>query len=214
MENEGVYDSAIVPIANANTIYLNGEAFVSGTSVSNVGYHSMRIEGVGGYVNEIAFTIEAKVEGVTHNSIYATEVCPKIDSAQILLNGQRYTSGTVISLVGYHNLQIIGLNGYEKTISFTIKDNVQGITNGAIYQENVIPTFNMGTSVTLDGIPFTSGTPILSSNIGIHKLKIVGVGGYEKEYVFTIIPTVENIEVGGTYQVTRSAPFFAKLVFF
>lgn len=200
VENEGVYNSAIAPIVNAKTIYLNGVPFSSGETVSNVGYHSMRIEGVGGYVNEIAFTIEAKVEGVTHNSIYTMEVCPKIDSAQILLNGQRYTSGTVISLVGYHKIQIIGLNGYEKTISFTIKDNVQGITNGATYQENVIPTFNMGTSVTLDGEAFTSGTPILSSNIGIHKLKIIGVGGYEKEYVFTIIPTIENIIAGGKYQ--------------
>ncbi|MBO5906621.1 MAG: DUF5011 domain-containing protein [Clostridia bacterium] len=198
--NGGVYDSTIAPTVNANTIYLNGEAFVSGTSVSNVGYHSMRIEGVGGYIHEIAFTIDAKVEGVTHNTIYTTGICPKIDSAQILLNGQRYTPGTVISLVGYHKLQIIGLNGYEKTISFTIKDNVQGITNGATYQANVTPTFNNGTTVTLDGTTFTSGTPILSSNIGIHKLKIVGVGGYEKEYVFTIIPTIKNIEVGGTYQ--------------
>ena len=263
VENEGVYNSAIAPIVNAETIYLNGVPFTSGETVSNVGYHSMRIEGVGGYVHEISFTINVRIDGVKDGEHYQDAVCPSINSDQILLNGNAYESGTVISAIGYHKIKISGAGGYEKEISFTIDavidgvtnnsvyqeaitptintdnlklngadydsgttvstvgnyvlvvsgengykveiaftiaDNLQGLTNGATYQANVTPTFNNGTAVTLDGTAFTSGTPILSSNIGIHKLKIVGVGGYEKEYVFTIIPTVENIEVGGTYQ--------------
>ena len=263
VENEGVYNSAIAPIVNAETIYLNGLPFTSGETVSNVGYHSMRIEGVGGYVHEISFTINVKIDGVKDGEHYQDAVCPSINSDQILLNGNAYESGTVISAIGYNKIKISGAGGYEKEISFTIDavidgvtnnsvyqgaitptintdnlklngadydsgttvstvgnyvlvvsgengykveiaftiaDNLQGLTNGATYQANVTPTFNNGTAVTLDGTAFTSGTPILSNNIGIHKLKIVGVGGYEKEYVFTIIPTVENIEVGGTYQ--------------
>lgn len=200
VENEGVYNSAIAPIANAETIYLNGVPFTSGETVSNVGYHSMRIEGVGGYVHEISFTINVRIDGVKNGEYYQGAVCPSINSDQILLNGNPYESGTVISTIGYYKIKIMGVGGYEKELSFTISDNLQGLTNGATYQENVTPIFNSATTVTLDGATFTSGTPILSSNIGIHKLKFVGVGGYEKEYVFTIIPTVENIEVGGTYQ--------------
>lgn len=200
VENEGVYNSAIAPIANAETIYLNGAPFTSGETVSNVGYHSMRIEGVGGYVHEISFTINVRIDGVKNGEYYQGAVCPSINSDQILLNGNPYESGTVISTIGYYKIKIMGVGGYEKELSFTISDNLQGLTNGATYQENVTPIFNSATTVTLDGATFTSGTPILSSNIGIHKLKFVGVGGYEKEYVFTIIPTVENIEVGGTYQ--------------
>lgn len=200
VENEGVYNSAIAPIVNAETIYLNGVPFTSGETVSNVGYHSMRIEGVGGYVHEISFTINVRIDGVENGEYYQGAVCPSINSDQILLNGNPYESGTVISTIGYYKIKIMGAGGYEKELSFTISDNLQGLTNGATYQENVTPIFNSATTVTLDGATFTSGTPILSSNIGIHILKIVGVGGYEKEYVFTIIPTVENIEVGGTYQ--------------
>ena len=263
VENNGVYSSAISPIINAQTVYLDGVPFVSGTAIPNVGYHSMRIEGIGGYVHEISFTINAKIEGVENGMHYQNSVCPSINSDQILLNGFAYESGEVISSVGYHKIKIFGVGGYEFEISFTIDaviegvtnnsvyqgaitptintdnlklngesydsgtiidtvgnyvlavsgengykveiaftiaDNMQGLTNGETYQANVTPTFNDGITVTLDGEAFTSGTPILSNNIGIHKLKIVGVGGYAKEYVFTIIPTIENIEAGGKYQ--------------
>ena len=263
VENEGVYNSAIAPIVNATTIYLNGVPFTSGETVSNVGYHSMRIEGVGGYVHEISFTINVRIDGVKDGEHYQDAVCPSINSDQIFLNGEAYESGTIISDIGYHKIKIIGAggyvkelsftidaviegvtnnsvyqgaitptintdnlklngenydsgtiidtvgnyvlvvsgeNGYKVEIAFTIADNMQGLTNGSTYQATVTPTFNDGITVTLDGEAFTSGTPILSSNIGIHKLKIVGVGGYAKEYVFTIVPTVENIEAGGKYQ--------------
>lgn len=263
VENEGVYNSAIAPIVNATTVYLNGVPFTSGETVSNVGYHSMRIEGVGGYVYEISFTINVRIDGVKDGEHYQDAVCPSINSDQIFLNGEAYESGTVISDIGYHKIKIIGAggyvkelsftidaviegvtnnsvyqgaitptintdnlklngenynsgtiidtvgnyvlvvsgeNGYKVEIAFTIADNMQGLINGETYQANVTPTFNDGITVTLDGEAFTSGTPILSNNIGIHKLKIVGVGGYAKEYVFTIIPTIENIEAGGKYQ--------------
>ena len=260
--NGGVYNTAVAPIVNANTIYLNGEAFVSGTSVSNVGYHSMRIEGVGGYVQEISFTINVRIDGVADGARYDDAVCPSINSDTILLNGQAYESGTVISSIGYHKIKIYGAggyvrelsftievqvdgvenntiynsaitpiintdrvvlngdeytsgtaisevgnyvlkisgeNGYFKEIVFTIADNLSGATNGATYQEIVTRTFNDAT-VTLDGQPFESGTPIPATNIGVHKLKIEGVGGYSKEYVFTIVPIIGNITHGETYQ--------------
>lgn len=260
--NGGVYDSAVAPIVNANTIYLNGEAFVSGTSVSNVGYHSMRIEGVGGYVQEISFTINVRIDGIKDGEHYQDAICPSINSDNILLNGKAYESGTVISTIGYHKIKIYGAGGYERELSFTIDvqvdgvennttyqsaitpiintdqiilngntytsgtsisevgnyvikisgengyfveiaftiaDNLSGITNDATYQETVTPTFNDAT-VTLDGEPFASGTPVLESDIGIHVLKLEGVGGYSKEYVFTIVPIVGNITNGETYQ--------------
>ena len=263
VENGGVYTSAVTPIINADNIYLNGEAFISGTAITNVGYHTIRITGVGGYVREITFTIDAEIHGVADGEHYQSAVCPSINSDQIYLNGNAYESGTVISSIGYHKIKILGVggykhelsftieatingvtnnsvyqgaitptintdnlklnganyisgtsistvgdyllvvsgeNGYKVEIAFTITDNLKGITNGATYQEGVTPIFNNGTNVTLDGERFVSGTPILSSNIGIHKLKIVGVGGYEKEYIFTIVPTIENIEAGGIYQ--------------
>ena len=200
--NGETYREDITPTFNSANVTLDGKKFVSGTTIlnSNIGLHELLIVGVGGYERKISFVIEPHISGVENNSVYTNSISPTINSNQIYLNGEVYSSGDVISTVGNYVLVVNGENGYKVEISFTISDNLQGLTNGATYQENVIPTFNNGTTVTLDGTTFTSGTPILSSNIGIHKLKIVGVGGYEKEYVFTIIPTVENIEVGGTYQ--------------
>ena len=194
------YQDAVCPSINSDQILLNGNAYESGTVISAIGYHKIKISGAGGYEKEISFTIDAVIDGVTNNSVYQEAITPTINTDNLTLNGADYDSGTTVSTIGNYVLVVSGENGYKVEIAFTIADNLQGLTNGATYQANVTPTFNNGTAVTLDGTAFTSGTPILSSNIGIHKLKIVGVGGYEKEYVFTIIPTVENIEVGGTYQ--------------
>ena len=199
VSNNGSYDSAISPVANASSILLNGSSYTAGTTISNVGNYSMIINGAGGYKHQIAFTINAKVEGVEDGEVYITTICPKINSNQIYLNEKNYASGTTISDVGYYTMRILGSNGYEKIISFTIDDNLNGVIDGKTYQQNIVATFN-NANVTLDGQSITSGTPILSSNVGIHILKVTGVGGYTKQYVFTMEAVVSNLVEGGKYQ--------------
>lgn len=199
VSNEGEYDSAVAPVVNASSIVLNGAPFVSGTTISNVGNYTMIINGVGGYQQQITFTINAKIEGVENRENYLTSICPSINSNKIYLNNNAYTSGTTISNVGNYTMRILGSNGYEKVITFTIKDNLSGVINNGVYNQNVTPTFNNATA-TLDGSVFTSGTVILNGNVGIHKLVIKGEGGYQSEYVFTMEPTISNLVENGKYQ--------------
>jgi hypothetical protein len=122
--NDGIYDSAVSPIANAKNLFLNDERFVSGTAISDIGYYRLRIEGVGGYKQEISFVVEPRIEGVEHYQTYKTSISPTINSKNMLLNGKAYISGTTISTVGNYTLVIYGANGYEKEIVFTIEDNL------------------------------------------------------------------------------------------
>lgn len=194
------YSSLKLNCENIESMQLNGVAVGNLTEVNLVGNYTLVVSGTNGYTSEYNFTIGLNLKNVENEGVYNSAVAPIVNAETIYLNGVPFTSGTAVSNVGYHSMRIEGVSGYVHEISFTINARIDGVTDGATYQENVTPTFNNGTIVALDGISFVSGTPILSSNIGIHKLKIVGVGGYEKEYVFTIIPTIENIEAGGTYQ--------------
>lgn len=198
--NGQVYPSLKLNCENIESMQLNGVAVSNLTEVNLVGNYTLVVGGTNGYTNEYNFTIGLNLKNVENEGVYNSAIAPIVNAETIYLNGESFVSGTTVGNVGYHSMRIEGVGGYVHEISFTIDVRIDGITNGATYQANVTPMFNDGTMVTLDGTSFISGTPILSSNIGIHKLKFVGVGGYEKEYVFTIIPTVENIEIGGTYQ--------------
>ena len=198
--NGQTYSSLELNCENIESMQLNGVAVSNLTEVNLVGNYTLVICGTNGYTSEYNFTIGLSLKNVENVGVYNSAIAPIVNAETIYLNGVPFTSGETVYNVGYHSMRIEGVGGYVHEISFTINARIDGVTDGATYQENVTPTFNNGTIVALDGISFVSGTPILSSNIGIHKLKIVGVGGYEKVYVFTIIPTIENIEAGGTYQ--------------
>ncbi len=181
------------------SLQLNGEPVDDLTDVNIVGNYTLVVVGTNGYTSEYRFTIDLDLKNVENERVYNAPLTPIVNAKTVYLNDMPFSSGTTVSDVGYHSMRIEGAGGYSHEISFTLEAKIEGVADGGQYQTDVIPTYHNGT-VTLDGEAFTSGTPILRSNIGIHKLKVVGVGGYEKEYVFTIIPDVANIVAGGTYQ--------------
>lgn len=193
--NEGVYNSSIAPVINAETIYLNGEAFVSGTSVAKVGHHVLRIEGVGGYTHEITFTIDANIQGVENGGQYVTNVIPVFNHATATLDGKTFTSGTPIleSQVGVHRLRIIGVGGYTKEYVFTVEPVVNGLSQDQIYQGSVSPIVNGGT-VKLNGVEIDLNLPITA--VGNHTLTIHGTNGYVHAISFTLEPVIENLRDG------------------
>ncbi len=190
--NEGIYNSSIAPVINAETIYLNGEAFVSGTSVANVGHHVLKIEGVGGYTHEITFTIDANIQGVENGGQYVTNVIPVFNHATATLDGKTFTSGTPIleSQVGVHRLRIIGVGGYTKEYVFTVEPVVNGLSQDQIYQGSVSPIVNGGT-VKLNGVEIDLNVPITA--VGNHTLTIHGTNGYVHAISFTLEPVIENL---------------------
>jgi hypothetical protein len=125
------YQDAICPSINSDTILLNGQAYESGTVISSIGYHKIKIYGAGGYVRELSFTIDVQVDGVENNTTYNSAITPIINTDRVVLNGDEYTSGTAISEVGNYVLKISGENGYFKEIVFTIADEGPGIPDEA-----------------------------------------------------------------------------------
>lgn len=197
--DRGEYNSTVVLGVNSDNVTLNGSQYVVGTPVSDVGNYTVVIRGEGGYTRTVYFKISPVISGVEDGKFYSSAVRPIISAGQLTLNGAAYQSGTPISAVGNHVIKIIGAKNYEKTISFTVLDTVSGVADGGKYVESVTPVFSSGTA-TLDGEKFISGTTVPLDNVGNHRLTIVGIGGYEKTYVFTILPVINGLTEGEVYQ--------------
>lgn len=198
VEDGGVYVGSVTPEIANGTLYLNNVLYTSGTTITKVGYHTLKIVGVNGFVDEISFTVKEQISGVEHYGEYNSGITPMISNATtLLLNGSPYTSGTIIRNVGYHTITIIGVNGYESEIFFTIHEQVSGIVNYEEYASSVVVTVSYTSSIELNGQSYSSGTRIY--DVGHHTLIVKGVNGYESTYYFTVNHSLSGVEDGGIY---------------
>jgi hypothetical protein len=179
---------------------LNGDPFVSGTEVSEVGNYELVITGVNGFQETFTFTIKPDVGVISENSQHDGSVTPTIEGEgmTISLNGQPYIVGTPITNPGTNILVITSDNGdYRKEYTFTINLLTSGFTDGSTYENEAKTITFSGGSATLNGDPFVSGTEV--SEVGNYELVITGVNGFQETFTFTIKPDVTGVEDGVNY---------------
>lgn len=159
----------------------DGTYYYAATSLDSLGNES----GPSGNSTPLAFDFAPpviSVAGVTDGGMYKGTVTPVISatdaslqSLTATLDGQPYTSGTPVSGEGAHTLavQASDANGNSsgRNVTFTIDltlpaVTVTGVSDGASYIGTVTPVasffdvFMDVTGITLNGAPFTSGTPV------------------------------------------------------
>ncbi len=204
VENQGQYRGAITPIIeNATSLLLNGNDYTSNTIISNIGNHTLVVNGVNGYTNTIEFIILPQPIGVENDGEYTGSITPDIANAsQLILNGQAYTNKTTIYTIGYHNLEIKGVNGYSQIINFTILPTISGVEAEGVYNSAITPNIPNALVLKLNGNYYTNNTQI--NVAGNYTLLIKGVNDYSKEISFIIHAQISNVEDGMTYntQVT------------
>jgi hypothetical protein len=106
--------------ASGGSITLNGEVFVDGAVLSEIGTYTLNIIGNNGHVENIVFNIVPNVEGVENASVYYNSVTPLIDGGILMLNGEEFISGTEIIEEGVYQLVISGVGGYQQIINFVV----------------------------------------------------------------------------------------------
>src|SRR5690606_28230103 len=98
--------------------------------------------------------------------VYNVVVTPSFDEGTATLNGEPFTSGTPVTADGEYTLVVTDAAGNETVVRFTLDSEaadttppvVTGVTDSAVYNEAVTPSFDEGTA-TPNGEPFASGTP-------------------------------------------------------
>lgn len=130
------------------------------------------------------------ISGVTEAKYYNVDVTPGIvvtdanmDKTTITLNGNVYISGTPIQVDGIYTLAVLASdkagNTAQQVIHFVVDKTmpavvVTGVQNNSYYNTDVIPVIavtdtNLSTTtITLNGLPFVSGSTV--SNEGAYQL--------------------------------------------
>lgn len=159
-----------------NRGYLNGESVENGIDITYPGVYRFSYNS-----QEYNFVVHPTIQGVAHLETYDHEVSIDISSGNSFLNGDIYIPGTPISKPGNYTLLIDGLNGYEKSIDFTIVPTVEGVINGHAYSDPFVITF--------DGEGYLNNSlvtsPLQIEEDGDYILRVNGEGGLSDTYEFT-----------------------------
>ncbi|MFB2120915.1 DUF4347 domain-containing protein [Parapedobacter sp. 2B3] len=90
-----------------------------------------------------------EVEGVENGEYYNEDVTPTFNEGTATLNGEAFTSGTVIADEDEYTLVVTDAAGNADTVNFVVDKTVPEITDvedGASYNTDVTPAFNEGTA--------------------------------------------------------------------
>lgn len=195
-----IYNEPITPTFNSDDLTLDGEKYISGTTITKVGNHSIVVNGTGAYTDTFTFTIKETITGIEDNGTYSnlTNVTIEGDCKEIILNSNQVSNSFVAKDIGYNYLTIRGTNNYEKTYSFTIEPVISGVENGETYYESL----TISTLGECEGIKLNDN---IVSNIymvdsfGNYSYEISGINNYKKVISFTVIPTITGISNNGEY---------------
>jgi len=189
------YEGQVTPSFTKGTATLNGEEYISGTTIYTPGVNTLIITGENEYSVTYTFTVVLIVDNVVSGETYIGEVTPVISGGAITLNGEEFVSGTKIDVPGNYTVTVNGAAGYCRSISFVVKPYEIGVEMGGVYNHAVIPAVSNGT-MTLNGEEYASGSVINVS--GEYTLLIIGEGGYYETICFTLISGA-NVEDGESY---------------
>ncbi len=167
-----------------NEALLNNTPVANGVFIDQPGYYELLWN-----EQQFSFTVDPIIEGVEDGAVYSSPIRPKVSSGSLMLDTKRFISGQLIDRPGNYRLLINGVEGYIKTLQFTITSNMQGIVNNGKYTDEVQITFN-GDGYLNNGY-VTS--PLIISEKGEYLLQVKGEGGYSEQYAFTIEQDLESL---------------------
>ncbi|WP_335547459.1 Ig-like domain-containing protein [Neobacillus drentensis] len=144
-------------------------------------------------------TTSPVVTGIENNGLYNTDVTVSFNEGTATLNGEAFTSESVVTAEGNYTLVVTDAAGNKTTVMFTIDKTAPGVTgveNKGLYNTDVQVSFTEGTA-TLDGATVTSGAVV--SEEGNHTFVLTDVAGNQTTVTFTIdktAPVVNGVEDG------------------
>ncbi len=198
---------------NEGTAILNGNAFMSGSTVNEEGSYTLTATDAAGNETKVTFTIDKTspiVTGVTDGKLYNADRIVTFNEGTATLNGNPFVSGSTVAQDGDYTLIVTDAAGNATTVIFSLDKTVPvvtGVTDQGNYNVDRTITFNEGTA-TLNGIPFTSG--MIVSEEDEYTLIVSDAAGNETTIRFAIDktdPVVTGVADGESYNTTKTIVF-------
>ncbi|MFC0187194.1 Ig-like domain-containing protein [Fictibacillus aquaticus] len=201
VEDNAVYNQAVVLTFNEGTATLNAEPFKSETKVEAEGTYTLIVIDPAGNQVSNSFTIDKtapNVMGAADNGLYNKDVTITFNEGTAELNGALISSGTIVKGEGTHKLVVSDKAGNKTAIQFTIDKTapaISGVVNGSTYNKDVMAAFSEGTAV-LNGRTYKSGTIV--NVAGVYTLVVTDASGNKATVKFTIDKKAPNVPVINT----------------
>lgn len=173
--NQEFYGEVHIPFLNSALI--NGEEYHNGVTIAYPGYYVITYHN-----RNIPFTVSPIVTGIEDGMIVTDDVSFIVSSGQVFVNELLYESGVIIDEPGYYEVTITGVNGYVKTMHFTITAQTNNLINDHIYTEPFVVEFKGRGYLNNQYIE----SPIEIEKDGEYLLFIEGEGGYLEQYMFEL----------------------------
>src|SRR5690606_31687857 len=116
VESGEYYKNEVTPTFNEGTALLNGSPYVSGTPITAEGGYKLVVTDAAGNMTVVAFTIDKtvpEVDGVEDGGFYNADVTVSFNEGTATLNGEAFTSGTVITEEGEYTLVVTDAAGNQ-----------------------------------------------------------------------------------------------------
>jgi hypothetical protein len=197
--NGSTNPATVTPTFSGGTATLNGQAFNSGTTVSDVGNYELVITGVNNFIDRTTFTIVPVISGLNDGGVYNSLANINIigSGMTITLNGSSFEN-EVVTEPGIHELIIEGQGGYRQTFTFTVQLIVSGVLSGENYI-NKSPTIRFtGGNATLNNVVISSDYSV--TEVGHYKLVIQRRNQDPYELNFSILPEISRLANDRTYR--------------
>ncbi|MBD3920983.1 InlB B-repeat-containing protein [Paenibacillus sp. PR3] len=192
---------------------LDGSAFISGSTVSVEGMHTVIAIDAAGNTRTISFIIDKTapiVSGITNGGVYSVNRTIVFNEGTATLNGSAIISGSTVSAEGTHTLIVTDSAGNTTSVIFTVDKTpptVTGVTNGASYNTNRTITLSDGTA-TMNGAVFASGSTVSAE--GSYVMVATDAAGNTRTIAFIIdktAPIVIGVTNGGLYNTNLAIIF-------
>ncbi|WP_458120880.1 tail fiber protein [Paenibacillus sp. Z6-24] len=122
VQDQGVYNTAVMPAFTGGTAVLNGQPYTSGTAITAEGTYTLNVTNpIGSTV--VRFTIDRTppaVTGVTYGQTYTTGPVITFDEGTATLDGIPFVSGTTVMREGSHLLVVTDSAGNVSTVDFSV----------------------------------------------------------------------------------------------
>ncbi len=161
-----------------NEALLNDERIDKGVhTIEYPGYYTLKTP-----PEETDFIIEPKIEGLKDSKTYYESLSISYDYGQLFLNDEVYASGDKIDQIGNHKLKVIGLNDYEKTFEFTIKNDLEAFEKDLKTTPLIV---NLMGDMKLNDQEIESGYVIDSG--GTYRLELHGIDDFKQTIEFDLL---------------------------
>lgn len=137
------YNRDITISFNEGNGLLNGETFISGTTIEEEGIYKLVVEDDAGNISSVNFNIDKSpptVYGVEKGKIYKemlTITFDKEDTVVASLNGENFEYGSIVNEDGEYILDLIDWAGNKNSINFIIDKNYDVAVNENDFNEKI-----------------------------------------------------------------------------